>query len=126
MSLHEIRVEMLLDRRVVDRDGRPVGRVEEILAERDRDGWVAREMLVGPLALLRRLALLRYYRVVRGRLPGGRGALGYRVTWDQIDLTGGKEIRLRCALSELRPLGPGERAGKRHRPWENPAKIGPD
>lgn len=42
----------LLDRQIVDSDGRMVGKVDDVTIERDRDGsWCATELLVGPEAL---------------------------------------------------------------------------
>jgi hypothetical protein len=95
----EVHVELLLGRKVVDRDGRPVGRIEEFLAERHGNECHLREVYLGPEALLRRFA------VSTSRLPflGWLAHLGYscHVPWDRIDLSDPEHPRLTCTRDEL-------------------------
>ena len=121
----EIRLELLLDRRVVDQDGRTVGRVQEIMAERDETGgWVVREVLVGPLALFRRLATPRLYQAFR-QLFKRSGVAGYRIPWNRIDLTDPRVVRLRCSIEDLQELSIVERS-RRRRLERVAGKIGVD
>jgi sporulation protein YlmC with PRC-barrel domain len=53
---HEVHLELLLGKRVLDQTGKPVGRIEEVRAEQQGDEWVIQEYLVGTAALLERLS----------------------------------------------------------------------
>ncbi|HET9794112.1 MAG TPA: hypothetical protein VFS34_06585, partial [Thermoanaerobaculia bacterium] len=65
----EIRLELALGRRVRAKNGRAIGRLEEIRAEKRGADWIAREIRIGPAALLERLA-------AGTRLFGGRSPKG--------------------------------------------------
>jgi sporulation protein YlmC with PRC-barrel domain len=97
---HEVRVELLLGRRVLAQNGRSVGRVEEIRVERSGGGYVVTEYHVGPEALLERLAvgLQSLFR----EPPRG----GYAIAWNQVDLSDPEHPRLTCPADELRRLEP--------------------
>lgn len=97
----EIRFEQLLGRRVLDTNGRSVGRIEEIRAER-RDGeWIVREYLLGATGFLERFA--------GGPLVGGLlGRWAARrerdtVSWDAIDVSDPERPRLKRRREELPP-----------------------
>jgi hypothetical protein len=94
----EIRLEMLVGRRVRALNGRPAGHLEEIRVERRGGAWVITEYHVGALALLERLAI----RFVRWPL---RRIRGWRVRWDQLDVSDPRRPRLTCPLEELDRLG---------------------
>jgi hypothetical protein len=96
---NELRVELLLGRKVRSIHGHVVGRIEEMRAGREHDYWVVTEFHLGPDALVERLAV-RHLGVT---LPGR--AHGYRVRWDQIDLDDADHPRLTCPLEELERLG---------------------
>ena len=95
---NELRVEALVGRRIRDRDGRVVGRLEEFRARREGDHWVVTEYDIGPIALLERLAA-----TYLGIMWPGR-ASGYRATWDQVDLDDPEHPRLTCGVDELKRL----------------------
>jgi hypothetical protein len=94
----EVRLELLLGRRVCDARGRVIGRLQEFRATRDGDVWVVTEFDIGRTALLERLAIRHL-----GWVPGTQPA-GYRVRWDQIDLSDAERPRLRVPVGELAPL----------------------
>ncbi len=100
MSAREARVELLLGRRVLARNGRSVGRLEEIRVERSGAGYVVTEYHVGPEALLERLAI--GVQSFFGKPP----RKGYAIAWNQIDLSDPGHPRLTCAAAQLRTLGP--------------------
>ena len=98
VAAREIQVELLLGRKVLARNGRAIGRIEEMVAEA-RDGeLILTEYLVGTYAFLERLSVSPVARALLGLL---RLRKGYRVAWDQLDLSDVTRPRLTCALSEL-------------------------
>jgi hypothetical protein len=99
----EVHIELLLSRRVLGLNGRSVGRLEEIRAE-ERDGeLVLADYLLGRYGALERLSAWRIGRaILRGLGLGGKG--GYRVRWDQLDVSDPNAPRLRCSVDELERL----------------------
>jgi hypothetical protein len=95
----ELRLELLLGRPVLTRNGRRAGRLEEVCVERTPDGWIVTEYLIGTAALFERLSLF----VFRVRWPS-RKPWGWRVRWDQLDLLDPARPRLTCPLADLTPL----------------------
>jgi hypothetical protein len=91
----EVRAELLVGRRVRDRDGRNAGRIEEIHAERNGGEWRVVEYLLGAGALLDRLSMA---------IAGRRRGHGHRARWDQLDVRDPRHPRLRCRREELGPL----------------------
>ena len=55
MSTREVRLELLLGRKVRDVDGLIAGRIEEIRADRSAEECYVRDFLLGPAALIRRM-----------------------------------------------------------------------
>lgn len=82
----EARVEALIGRKVLDVDGRKVGRIEELVAEWQGTDLVVVEAHVGPGALLERVVdlatLVPYSGTLRHRLRNMR-----RIPWHQLDLS---------------------------------------
>jgi len=89
-----VRLQDLLGRRVRARDGRVVGRIEEVRAERRGDDHEVIEYRLGPGALAERLALAR-------RLLGGRRET-LIARWDQLDIREPRHPALTCSVDELR------------------------
>ena len=87
-------VHELLGRRVRDVDGRPVGRIEEIRAERHGDEHEVTDFLLGPGALLERLSIVN-------RLLGRRRRT-LVARWDQIDVSRPSVPRLTCRVDQLK------------------------
>jgi len=94
----ELRLEELIGRRVRDRDGHVVGRLEEFRARREGEYWVVTEYDIGPTALLERLAARHLGITWPGRVHG------YRATWDQLALDDPERPTLTCAVDELKKI----------------------
>lgn len=90
----EIRLQDLLGRRVRATNGRSVGRIEEMRAERHGRGFSVTEILIGPGALAERLAMVNWIRRRRRTLLVAR--------WEQITLDAVGDARLTCAVAELK------------------------
>ena len=103
MSKRQLHVELLLGEKVFAMNGVSIGRLEEIRTEVNRGHFYVKEFLVGSYAVLDRLAAWRIGRAVLGVLGAKRDA-GYRVRWDQLDLTDPHHPRLLCDVDELMPL----------------------
>jgi hypothetical protein len=93
-----IRLQRLLGRKVVDKDGRAGV----------RDGvCVVESFELGRQGLLERLSIgdvsLAMVRVLGARR--GAKASGHRVPWQQLDLSDAEHPRLRCAVTELKSAG---------------------
>ncbi len=103
----ELHVEMLLGRRVVDPDGRNIGRIEDVVAEPHSDQLVVREYLTGERGLLSRLSVvtsrsvLFFIHLVAGRVTAGRPR-GYRIMWDEMDLSDPEHPRALVTKDRLR------------------------
>ena len=91
-----VHFERILNRRVIGRDGKSVGRIEEAIIERDGE---LREFHLGTSAFFERLAA-----TVVSMFGARIDSKGYAAAWDQIDLSNPKRPRLLCEVSELRRL----------------------
>jgi sporulation protein YlmC with PRC-barrel domain len=67
----------LVGKRVVDADGETIGRVADLVAQRCGESLCVVGLLVGPGALLRRIAFRR--------LPFGGAPLARYVSWECVD-----------------------------------------
>jgi hypothetical protein len=98
VETHEVHVEQLLGRKVVDADGRVVGRIEEMRSEMVDGERVVTEFHVGPVALLERIG------TVVGELPffrllGSRRS-GRSIAWKLLDLSDPRHPLLRGRLED--------------------------
>jgi len=89
----QIRAEILLNRRVRAKNGRVIGRIEEIRVEQHGDAYEVTEYVLGAGGLFERLAVIN---------PLGRGATALVARWDQIDLADSFRPRLTCERAELK------------------------
>ena len=103
MSKRQLHVELLLGEKVLALNGVSIGRLEEIRTEVNRGHYYVTEFLVGSYAVLERLAAWRIGRAVL-RVVGAQRKEGYRIRWDQLDLTDPQRLRLMCEVDELMPL----------------------
>ena len=103
MAKRELQVELLLGEKVLALNGASIGRLEEIRTEIDRGHCYVTEFLVGSHAFLERVAAWRIGRAVLG-VFGARREEGYRIRWDQLDLSDPRRLRLTCEVGELLPL----------------------
>ncbi len=85
-AVRELHVESLLGHYLCGADGKPLGRIEEIVAEIRGTDWVVVEVHLGRGALLERLAELTSLVPVFGALQR-RLSVRHRVPWDRIDFT---------------------------------------
>jgi len=89
MNAPELRLDLLINRRVYDADGTVLGRLEEVVAEVKTDAlgsyYAVREYHVGKYALLESLAGGSFARAAM-RLLGKRAYRRYAVPWDRMDL----------------------------------------
>jgi sporulation protein YlmC with PRC-barrel domain len=97
----ELAAELLLSRKVVDVEGRRVGRVEELRLEEIDGETLVLEYHLGPFALLERLSAV-IHQIPLFRLLPLRARDGTRVPWDLMDLSDPEHPRLRCRLEDLR------------------------
>ena len=104
MAKAELNVELLLSRRVVARNGRAIGRLEEVQAELRGGVCYVTEFHVGAYALAERLAAWGIGRELLKLFGAARRGGGYRVPWDKLDLSDPARPRLLCEVGELRPL----------------------
>ena len=103
MTSEQVHAELLLGEKVFAANGQPIGRLEEIRTEINKGHCFVSEFLVGSYAVLERLAAWRLGRAVL-RVFGARRKEGYRIRWDQMDLSDPRHLRLLCAVEELMPL----------------------
>jgi sporulation protein YlmC with PRC-barrel domain len=98
----EVQLERLVGQKVLDPQGRSIGRLEEVRVERQGEDYVVTAYLIGTTALFERLSLGAVQRHEGGVLRG------YRAAWHQLDLSDPSRPRLRCRVEDLRRL-PDER-----------------
>jgi sporulation protein YlmC with PRC-barrel domain len=103
MARQEIQLELLLGKRVYALNGRAIGRLEEVRAEVHEGVATVNEFLVGTYAIFERLSAWEMGRAIPG-LFGSLVKSGYRVKWNQMDLTDPERPKLTCHVSELSPL----------------------
>ena len=103
MAKRQLHVELLLGEKVFAMNGLSIGRLEEIRTEINRGHFYVTEFLVGSYAYLERFAAWRIGRALL-RVFGARRKEGYRIRWDQLDLSDPQRPKLMCEVDELLPL----------------------
>ena len=99
----QLHVELLLGTRVFAANGQSIGRLEEIRTQGNRGHQYVSEFLVGIYSVFERLAAWRMGRTLL-RFLGAKREQGYRIRWDQLDLSDPQHPRLLCDVDELLPL----------------------
>jgi sporulation protein YlmC with PRC-barrel domain len=106
MADHEIHLELLLSKQVLDQTGKAIGRIQEIHAEKQGDEWVVREYIIGAAAVIERLSAwsiaLRALQLFGARVS--RIDSGHIIPWDKLDLKDLEKPKLLCDLHELQKL----------------------
>ena len=103
MKRQEVRLELLIGKQVFGLNGRAVGRLEEVRAElNNRGDCFVSEFLIGTYAMLQRLSVSQIGRAILRTLHLRQR--GYRVHWEQLDLSDVQRPRLKCEVDELVPL----------------------
>lgn len=92
---NEVKAELLIGRAVVDAAGKKIGRIEEIIAEREGDELVVKEFHVGAFAFRERFSVY-HFGVGILRLFGARARLvnPRKIAWDELDLSDPEHPRL--------------------------------
>ena len=106
MSGQEVPVQHLIGRRVLTQEGRSIGRLEDIVAVQYGAELLVVEYHVGSYAGLERLSAWPIGGAILNLFGARDKQGGYRVKWDELDLSDPEHPRLRCAVSELRRLEP--------------------
>jgi sporulation protein YlmC with PRC-barrel domain len=102
--MKEINVELLLGKKVVDSDGKKVGRIHEISVERGEESCPVEAYYVGGRAILVRMA--------RWAVPRASGFLEsrllhpYRIAWNELDLSDPDHPRATVTKDQLRAATP--------------------
>ena len=103
MKRQEVHLELLIGRRVFALNGRSVGRLEEVRADlNNRGDCFVSEFLIGTYGMLERLSVWRIGRAILRTLHLRKE--GYRVRWEQLDLTDPSRPQLKCEIDELATL----------------------
>jgi sporulation protein YlmC with PRC-barrel domain len=92
------RLDRLLGRRVLARNNRRIGRLEEFRAESRGTECVITDYVIGVAGLFERLGV--GVRLVLGLRRGS----GYVAHWDQIDISDPEHPRLTCSVEQLQKL----------------------
>jgi sporulation protein YlmC with PRC-barrel domain len=104
MAGRDVHLELLIGRRVLARDGRSIGRLEEVRAEAQGTDLVVTEYHVGSYAVLERLSAWSIGRTLL-RFFGATGQRSdYRIPWDKLDLSDPRHPRLLCEVRDLAVL----------------------
>jgi hypothetical protein len=97
----ELNVEQLLGAKVRDADGRVIGRIEEIRAERTDDACYVDSYLVGASAVVERLSAWSLIRPIKRMLKSRHVVSVLEVPWQDLDLSEPKRPVLRVPRSSL-------------------------
>ncbi len=100
--MSEIALQHLIGSKVFGPDGKPIGRIEEVVADRVGEDLLVREYHIGAFALLERFSAGEIGRSLLRFLGTGRGD-GLAVPWDKLDLTSPETPKLLCSVDALRP-----------------------
>jgi sporulation protein YlmC with PRC-barrel domain len=99
---NDVKLELLIGRRVVDVNGEKVGRIEEVLAEREGDELLVTQYLIGTYGLFTSLSV-QHVGAGLLRFLGARAQSKkpHRIPWDKLDLSDPEHPRLTCLIEEL-------------------------
>jgi hypothetical protein len=106
MTARELHLELLLGKQVLDLNDRPIGHLEEVVAEQQGEDWVITAYLIGPIALIERLSAWTLGLALLRMLGAQKWHQGYRIPWDRLDLSDLDHLRLTCTAQELATLQP--------------------
>jgi sporulation protein YlmC with PRC-barrel domain len=98
----DIKVQLLLGKKVRDIDGRKVGRIEEIRVERRETALLVEAYLIGVSGLIDRLSARTLVRPIQ-RFLGSRHIYSvYEVPWQEMDVTDPNRPVLKIAQRDMR------------------------
>ena len=100
--MRELHVELLTGRKVVDRNGKKLGRIEEIVAEYRGEELIVHEVHLGRRGLAERFSLRglgeAFTSVFGARL---RDKTPAKLRWEDLDFTDPEHPRLKVAIEAL-------------------------
>lgn len=105
MKARSIHLDHLLGRRVRGPDGGYIGRIEEICAEYEGRDLVVSEYHIGIVGFFERLSGLVVARRILERLHVLPRSAGYRVPWNDLDVSDVQHPVLTRPLDQLEELG---------------------
>ena len=97
----ELNVERLLGTKVRDREGKVLGRIEEIRAERRDDALYVEAYMVGASAVVERLSAWTLITPIKKMLRSHDIVSVLEVPWGALDLSDPKKPVLRVDRSEI-------------------------
>lgn len=100
----ELHLELLLGKCVYDSAGDRVGRIEEVRAEPEGDEWQIVEYWIGIAAIVERFSAWQLGVGLLSVFGARKLRKGYRVPWDQLDLSNPDRPRLVCTIEELKQI----------------------
>jgi hypothetical protein len=86
-------------------NGHVIGRLEEVIAESENDNYYITEYLIGIYGWIARLATSPIARDLYRALRLAKRDCGYRVRWDQLDVSDSSNLRLLCKVEDLKRFG---------------------
>jgi sporulation protein YlmC with PRC-barrel domain len=98
----EVNVELLLGTNVQDMDGEEIGRIEELVVERDEKSCVVEAYLIGAPGLIERLSAWTLVRPIKQFLGTRKLYTVYQVPWEDMDMRDPHHPRLRIAKRDVR------------------------
>ena|SRR5690349_10919818 len=104
MPTGELHVEQLLGKKVRDRDGRVVGRLEEFHVEVVDGEHVVTEFLIGPAAVLQRIGVFLTQLPLFGVIPMQKKE--YCVSWALMDFSNPDRPNVRARRDDLERVRP--------------------
>jgi sporulation protein YlmC with PRC-barrel domain len=104
-----LQLDLLVGRRVYDREGRELGRVDEIRLVREGDRYEVEGLLIGVNGLAERLGVARPLERIEKRLDLRTWHTeDHIIYWEQIDSVEERAIRLSVTRSDVRTVPPDE------------------
>jgi sporulation protein YlmC with PRC-barrel domain len=103
--MREINVELLIGKKVVDPDGKGVGRIHEISVQRGEESCPVEAYYVGGRALLVRMARWAVPHRMSSALES-KLLHPYRIRWDEMDLSDPEHPRTTVVRDQLRTTTP--------------------
>ena len=99
--MNEIRVELLIGKKVFDSNGELLGRLEEIHSRPEGKDLVFEEYLVGTYGLLERLSVIPLRIPLLPFISSKKVQPLYKIPWDRLDLSDPENLRAKCSKRDL-------------------------